>query len=219
MNLNQEVRIVRLSLVIAVVASTIGFVVLFVVYPYENSGISLMSGFGKITVLDPKQPSIFENNMYYDNDLAFQLSKPNDSWNISQASESISAQEIEYLKSKGYLEGVYLEKESDKLFLISVFNMQTEDFQLKDYVSKQISSVNSQNNIKIPIKQISQSNDWALLAFDRETNDEDSYSEQLLFLKDNKLYMLQYSGKSPNNLTTLEKSELNLVLDSFEVSK
>ena len=76
---------------------------------------------------------------------------------------------------------------------------------------------NSKENIKVPIRQISKSNDWAIFSFDRETNTENGYAEQLLFLKDNRLYMLQYSGKSPDNLTESEKSDYNSILNSFEV--
>lgn len=194
-----------------------GFAILFATTYDDDYGISIMSGFGKITILDPKQSPIFENNMYYDNELSFQLSKPNDDWNIRVASESFRSEELAYLESKGYLDGIYVEKELDKRFLVSVFNVQSENFQLNDYISKQITMMNSQNNIKVPIKQISQSNDWALFSFDKETNDKDSYAEQLLFLKNNKLYVLQYVGKSPENLTPFEKSDFNSIFNSFEV--
>lgn len=217
MNINQEVRTVRLSLIITVVASTAGLMVLFTPFSYDDSGITIMSSFGEITIFDPKQPPFLENNMYHNSELSFQLSKPNDKWDIRVASETIRAEELAYLKSKGYVDGIYLDKDSDRRFLVSVFDVQSKNFQLENYISKQINMMDSKEDIKIPIKRISKSNDWAIVSFDNENNTDDSFSEQLLFLKDNRLYMLQYSGKSPENLTTIEKSDFNSVLNSFEV--
>lgn len=216
MNLNQEVRVVRLSLVTVVIASTMGLVILFAI-PYDNSGISIMSGFGEIIILDPKQPSILEYNLYQNNKLSFQLSTPNDAWNIRQAFETISADELAYLDSKGYLDGIYVEKEFDERFLVSVFEMPSENFQLNDYITKQITLSNLEENTNVPIKQVSQSNEWAIFSLDRGTNAENSYTEQLLFLKDNQLYVIQYFGKSPEYLTDSEKSDINSILGSFEV--
>ena len=180
--------------------------------------ISINSGFGEIIIFDPKQIHFFNANTYYqNNDLSFQISKPDDDWQIRPAYDGLSLKDLTLLESKGYLEGIYLEKENDRRFLILVFDVQSENFQLDDYIENQITSINFKDDIKIPIKQISLSNDWAIFSLDRETNDENSYAEQLLFLKDYRLYMLQYSGKSPENLTELEKSDFNLILDSFEV--
>lgn len=207
-----------MSIIITVVASIVGFVSLFTLFSNDDdTGISIMSGFGEITIFDPKQPSIFENYLYYDDKLSFQLLKPNNDWNISMASESMNVDELAYLESVGFLDGVYLEKESDKLFLISVFDVKSKNFQLNDYFTRQIALMDFDEDVKVPIKQISQSNDWAIFSFDMETDADDSYAEQLLFLKNDKLYMLHYSGKSPENLTELEKSNFNSILNSFEV--
>lgn len=194
MNISKEVKLVRLSLIIAVIVSTAGLMVLFTQFSYDDSGITIMSSFGEITIFDPKQPSFLENNMYHNSELSFQLSKPNDKWDIRVASETIRTEELAYLKSKGYVDGIYLDKDSDRRFLVSVFDVQSKNFQLENYISKQIDMMNSEE-IKIPIKRISKSNDWAIVSFDSEKNTDDSFSEQLLFLKDNKLYMIQYSGK------------------------
>ena len=217
LNIQQEVRTVRRMLVVTIIAFSVGLGILFGTDAYESSGISIMSSFGEITILDPKYPSIIGDNMYQNNELSFQLSKPNNAWNIRLVSETLLPEEIIYLESKGYLNGIYLEKEYDKRFFISVIDVQSENFQLNDYVTEQITTLNSKENIKVPIRQISKSNDWAIFSFDRETNTENGYAEQLLFLKDNRLYMLQYSGKSPDNLTESEKSDYNSILNSFEV--
>jgi chaperone required for assembly of F1-ATPase len=43
------------------------------------------------------------------------------------------------------------------------------------------------------------------------------YGEKVLFLKDKKLYILQYSNQSPDNLDRKQKSEYLPIIDSFEV--
>lgn len=208
-------------LVITIALSSAGLGIYFVTISYDASYdtayLSVMSGFGEIIILDPKQPSLFENNMYYDNVLSFQLLKPDSLWQIRSASEDMNAQTLTSLKSKGYLDGIYLEKQHGEQFMVSVFDVQSENFQLKDYVANQITLIDINEDVKIPIKAVSQSNDWAIFSVDMKTIAGDIYAEQLLFLKDNRLYMLQYSGKSPESLTESEKSDFNSILDSFEV--
>lgn len=186
---------------------------------YEDSGISITSSFGEITILDPNQIHFFNEDKYYqNNDLSFQVFKPDNKWDVRTAYEDMRAEELVYLESKGYLDGIYLEKQNDERFLISVFNIKSENFQLDNYISNQISLMNFKEDVKIPIKRISQSNDWAIFSMDKGTNDKNSYAEQLLFLKHNRLYMLQYSGNSPENLTELEKSDFKSIMNSFEVT-
>lgn len=186
---------------------------------FENSSeISTRSSFGDITLFDPKQISLVnKNNMYQNNDLSFQISKPNNIWEIHSASDEFSIFEMSSLKSKGYLGGVYLEKEHDKKFLITVFNIQKENFQLNEYIESQIILMDSKLKSKIMINQVSRSNDWAIFSVDMGTTDENRYGEQLLYFNDGKFYMLQYSGNSPDNLSALERSNYQLIMDSFEV--
>lgn len=222
MNIAQEVRIVRWSIIIMLVATPMGFTAIYLVESESDvETTSIMSSFGKITIFDPKQTAplfLNESVIYQDNDLGFQISKPDDTWEIHAAYDDLLSEELVYLKSKGYLDGIYLEKQHDRRFLITVFDVQKEDFKLDDYVENQILQMTLKEDVKIPLKQISQSNDWAIFAIDKQgVNFESKYGEQMLFLKNNLLYMLQYSGNSPENLTELEKSDFRLILDSFEV--
>lgn len=222
MNIAQEVRIVRWSIIIMLVATPMGFTAIYLVESESDvETTSIMSSFGKITIFDPKQTtSLFLNEsvIYQDNYLEFQISKPDDTWEIHAAYDDLLSEELVYLKSKGYLDGIYLEKQHDRRFLITVFDVQKEDFKLDDYVENQILQMTLKEDVKIPLKQISQSNDWAIFAIDKQgVNFESKHGEQMLFLKNNLLYMLQYSGNSPENLTELEKSDFRLILDSFEV--
>lgn len=183
----------------------------------KTSGISIMSGFGEITVLDPKQTNLFGKNTYQDNTMTFQISKPDNVWELRPASEEFSDDKLNLLKSKGYLDGIYVEKQKNKRFLITVFEIKQENFQLKDYVETQIQQMKQISDVTVPIKQISSSNDWAIFSMNLGNKGEYSYGEQILFHNQGKLYMLQYSGNSPENLSDEEKSDFNFIMNSFEV--
>lgn len=219
MNIIQEVLIIRRLITIVLVVGPIGLMINYLIIPESSTTTPIMSSFGEILIFDPKQSSLFfdEGILYQDDSLAFQISKPNDMWKIHTASDDFLAEELVFLKSKEYVDGIYLEKQHNKRFLITIFDMQTKDFQLKDFIKNRILLNNIKSDVKIPIKQISQSNDWAIFSMGMGENVKNRSGEQMLFLKDNRLYMLQYSGDASDDLTDVEKSDLRLILDSFEV--
>jgi hypothetical protein len=177
---------------------------------------SVISGFGEINLYDPETTNLFSANTYQDTIIGFQVSIPNVDWSIHSTLNEMSSDELESLKTKGFLDGVYVGKNHDKRFIITVFDMQVDDFSLDQYVNSQISLIQSQTDAQIPIKQISSENDWTIFAVDSFDQD-NSYGEQLLFFKDNRLYMLQYYGSSPQALNSEQKNEFKLIIDSFEV--
>jgi len=191
MDIVKEVMVVRWSIIIVICVSTSVFGVFFFIYMSENiSEIKTMSSFGEIIIFNPKQiDSVNKITFYQNSELNFQLVKPDTSWDIHTASDDFSAEELISLKSKGYLGGVYLEKEHDRRFLITIFNIQNETFQLNDYIENQILMINSQGNAKIIINQVSESNDWAIFSVDNGINDQNRYAEQLLFFNNKKLHM------------------------------
>ena len=74
----------------------------------------------------------------------------------------------------------------------------------------------SQKYAIIPFEQISPENDWALFTVEI-SDDNELYEEQLLFLKENRLYMLQYFGEPPQALSSDQKKDFQFIMDSFEV--
>ena len=91
-----------------------------------------------------------------------------------------------------------LKKITTRQFMLTIFDIQKDEFSLHEFVDQQISLMESQKNITVSFEQISPENDWALFAV--ESSDSTTpYGEQLLFFKDNRLYMLQYSGRFPAN--------------------
>lgn len=219
MELKSEQKIIRMSLILVIVAG-MSFLGIWEVSITSGSSKSTVlatqiafSGFGDIALYNPEKPGLFSTNIHVDNNLGFQISKPNNSWEIHSVLDEMSLGKLESLKTKGFLDGVFVEQNHDKKFIVTVFDVKAENFVLHDYVDNQIVMMESQN-FKVDFEQVSPNNDWAIFAAE---NPENKYGEQLLFLKENRLYMLQYSGNSPQTLDSDQKEDFQLIMDSFEV--
>ncbi|MGD2106012.1 MAG: hypothetical protein PVH93_00225 [Nitrosopumilaceae archaeon] len=184
--------------------------------PQGESNLSVKSGFGQITMQYPQEFTDSDGSLFSNTDLGFQVLAPNGNWDAHSVEEVFSPQKLESLKSKGLIHGFYLEEDHKKQFMITVFDVSAQDFALEPYIDSQISQLQSQIDVNVPIKQISDSQEWAIFAMEIPTENW-NYGEQVLFLKDNRLFMLQYSGQNPNNLTIEKKSEYLSIIDSFEV--
>ena len=219
MELEKEQQVVRLALIISIV-SGIGYLG-FLFYDAPDSSNNtllgteiLFSGFGEITLFNPEQVSLFSTNIYQDTRLGYQISKPNGDWQIHSVLDEINSDELTLLQTKGFLDGVYVEQDHNKRFIITVFDIQTENFSLHEYVDDIISLSESQN-VEIPFEQVSSEDDWAIFAM--SAIDQNQYGEQLFVVKENRLYMLQYSGDSPQSLSPEQKQDFQYIMESFEV--
>ena len=187
--------------------------------PQEKSavlqdGTLVISGFGEIYINNPKNIGLFSDT-YQDTEVGFQVTKPNSEWTIHKMSDELSEEELRSLESKGFVEGVYVEKDHGREFTITVFDIQQDNFDLHEYIDMQISQAEAMG-AKPLTEQVSPKNDWAIFAMEGYGSGTD-YGEQLLFLKENRLYMLQYFGDSPSMINSDQISELQSIMDSFEV--
>ena len=217
-----ELQLIKRAFLILSFASIGSFVLLEVVYssePAKNTDLGteiVFSGFGEVNLFNPQKVNLFSSNIYQDTQLGFQISKPNNNWEIHSVLDDLSSNELSSLKTKGFLDGIYVEKNHNKRFMVTIFDIQKDNFSLHEFVDQQISLMESQRDITIPFEQVSPENDWALFAVE-STGELLPYGEQLLFLKDNRLFMLQYSGDSPQTLGSEQKNDFKFIMDSFEV--
>ncbi len=217
-----ETRLIKGSFILMIFVLVGMFVVWEFLYssePVKNTDLGTkiaVSGFGNINLYNPEKENLFSANIYKDTQLGFQISKLSDDWEIHSALDELSSNELTSLQAKGFIDGIYVEKNHNKQFMITIFDIQKDDFSLHEFVDQQISLMESQKNTTIPFEQVSPENDWALFAV-KSIDNEISYGEQLLFLKDNRLYMLQYSGDSPQTLSSDQKEDFRFIMDSFEV--
>ena len=187
--------------------------------PQEKSGVLqdgtlVISGFGEIYINNPKNVGLFSDT-YQDTEVGFQVTKPESGWTIHKMTDELNEDELRIFESKGFVDGVYLEKDHGKEFTITVFDIRQDSFDLHQYIDDQISQMQSKN-VKVLSEQVSPDNDWAIFAIDGSDVGM-GYSEQMLFFKDSRLYMLQYSGDLPELQSPKERSEIQNVLNSFEV--
>ncbi len=221
MELSTERRLVRRALLVSIICGMSWIAVWSFPTPDSQNDVILgtkiaTTGFGEINLFNPQPVNLFSTNVYQDTQLGFQISKPNNDWEIHSTIDDLSSVELTSLQTKGFVDGIYLEKNHDKRFMLTIFDIQKDEFALHEFVDQQISLMKSQKNVTVPFEQISPENDWALFAVESSDN-EMPYGEQLLFLKDNRLYMLQYSGESPQDLDSDRKNDFKFIMDSFEV--
>ena len=219
----KELRIVRWTIIITISAAIIGIGIYDLVYflKHEEESIlgttSILTGFGEITLFNTAQDDL-HSNTYQDKDLGFQISTPNDSWKILSMSDNLDDENMQALKTKGFLDGIYLNQNNKTRFMIAVFGVtQKSSFELSNYIDTQIETMKNTFDVEIPIKQVSPSNDWAIFGAHAHSEIQDNYGEQLLYLENNRLYMLQYTGLSPLEMETEIKSEYRSIIDSFEI--
>lgn len=221
--MESELRIVRWAIIIAIVASVTGLGIYDLAYflKHEKASsdtISVMSGFGEITLFNTVQDNLDSKNTYQDKDLGFKISTPNDSWTIRSMFDDLNNENAQTLKAKGFLDGIYLDQNNKTRFMIAVFDTsQKSSFELSNYINTQIETMNNTFDIDVPIKQVSPDNDWAIFGAHAHSEMNNDYGEQFLYLENNKLYMLQYTGLSPLEMDTKIKSEYRSILDSFEI--
>ena len=183
--------------------------------PDQSTGTALMSGFGKITIFDP-QVYADTGDLYTNHELGFQVLKPSSAWEVHSIIEEMGVSELHNLQSRGFIDGMYVEKNHERQFMVAVFDLVVDDFDLESYIESQIGQAASHEKDEVKIKQVSASNDWAIFGIKHDAP-QAHYGEQLLFLKDNRLYMILYYGEPPEELTKDEYFEHNQIMDSFEV--
>ena len=127
MELKSERKIVRWAMILAIVTGMSGIGILFSSYPSDSSKNAVldteiaMSGFGDIKLFNPEKVNLLSTNTYQDKQLGFQISKPNSDWEIHSTLDELSSDELSSLKTKGFLDGVYIEQNHDKKFMLTVF--------------------------------------------------------------------------------------------------
>ncbi|PIN84028.1 MAG: hypothetical protein COV65_01995, partial [Nitrosopumilales archaeon CG11_big_fil_rev_8_21_14_0_20_33_24] len=90
-----ELKIVRYGILVTIVTSVMGLVIYDLTYfqMHENSSleaVSVKSGFGDITLSNTAQSYSISNDIYQDKDLGFQISTPNDIWQIRSMSDDLN---------------------------------------------------------------------------------------------------------------------------------
>ena len=80
-----------------------------------------VSGFGDISLFNPQKVDLFSTNIYQDTQLGFQISKPNDDWEIHSARDDLSSAELNSLQTKGFVDGIYVEKNHNKTIYVNNF--------------------------------------------------------------------------------------------------
>jgi hypothetical protein len=224
LNVEKEVKIVRYLLIPIVFFASLGLegigIAPWVNYQYSDSNIiTVSSGFGKITLSEFNQdiqPDFSDARTYHDYDLSYKVSRPNDSWQFDRNIDEVLKESGKKLYANGFLGGIHITKNNDKVFLITVFDLSsTKNFQLDNFVSTQLEQLEG-SDVKVSVKFISNDQRWALVGMEINNVNQSIYGEQLLHYHDGTLYILNYVGNSPKDMENTKKEEIRKIIDSFE---
>lgn len=207
---------VRWGIIIMLIVTPFAFIAdhLFDLPQESATTNSIRSGFGEIKITSAQIDNLNKDFIYTDYDLGFQVVRPNENWEIHSISERMPSEKLDVLMTRGFIGGIYLEENHEKQFMISVVQIPDDDFDLDFFVRSQIAQLEMQTEVEVPIKQISLEKNWAIFAM-KIPGENWNYGEQILFLKDGKLFMLQYSGPSPDRTSNEKKLEYLTIIDSF----
>lgn len=210
-------RVIRWGIVIMLIATPLGFLVDGLLeFPIQESSSkesAVLAEFDEIKTSAAKS-DIDQDSIYTNFDLGFQVLRPTNNWEIHPVSERIEPEKFQVLKSRGLIDGIYLEENHEKQFMITVSTI-PDDFELDRFVNLQIAQLEMQTDVEVPKKEISLDKDHAVFAMKIPTENW-NYGEQVLFLKDGKLFMLQYSGQDPDSINYEKGLEYRAIMDSFE---
>lgn len=189
-----------------------------------NEVIQVESGFGSIQLYEndsiPQSQEIGQAGFTYsEQDLGFKITKPSFDWDFNTNLDVVIQENSEQLLSKGFMGGVYIEQNNEKTFFVAVFDISNQDqFLLEDYVNTQTDYMTSQFDTQLTTRAVSPDNQWAVFGMKLNLEDRTSYGEQLLYIQNDKFYMLQYTGLPPEQLTAEENEERRKIIDSFSVN-
>ena len=183
-----------------------------------SDGTELESGFGKITLSEKNNPQKTESSLKYSNDvLGFEITLPNHQWNVNQNVDDLANGDKGFLDSKGFVGGIYIQKDDGTDILVAVIDTSKQNVVLSDYVDSQIKQLEERFESTLYVYEISPENKWALFGVAIETPNYTSYGEQLLQIQNNTLYMIQYSGVPPNVLDGNSLEQVRMIFDSFRI--
>ena len=191
----------------------------------ENSNqVIVNSGFGDI-VLNNNTFNVLENKekiekhglLYRNETLGFEIARPNVKWYFDTDLSQLKLERTGTLPEERFLGGIYVGTNTDENVFVAVFNITGLNVDsLEGYVDSQIVWVFE--NFDEPVlrtKQMATNGQWALFGIEATYDNKKFYGEQILEIREDKLYMLQASGALPEEMDVEKKEELRKVIDSF----
>jgi len=191
----------------------------------ENSNqVIVNSGFGDI-ILNTNTFNIQENKeiiekhglLYRNEELGFEIARPNIKWYFDTDLSELKLERTGTLPEERFLGGIYVGTNTDENVFVSVFDIsELNKNSLEDYVDSQIQWVfENFDEAKLRTKQIATNGQWALFGIEVSVENKKIYGEQILEIREDKLYMLQASGAVPEEMDLEKKEELRKIIDSF----
>ncbi|MFB5608642.1 MAG: hypothetical protein ACE5Q5_00275 [Nitrosarchaeum sp.] len=182
------------------------------------------SAFGSIIIEDnsfnfkEEVPKIIENNLIYRNEtLGFEIARPDLTWNFQTDMSQIIIEQTGTITNKEFLGGAFVVDPTNQNVFVAVFDIsELDENSLVDYVDAQLEWIMANFDAKLKLKEISPNKQWAIFGIEVKQNNQVLYGEQILEIRNDKLYMIQYTGILPEKMQAEKLKEFRIILDSFK---
>jgi hypothetical protein len=191
----------------------------------ESGQFIVKSAFGSIFVQDNsfnfkvEAPKIIENNLIYRNEtLGFEIARPNLTWNFQTNMSQIIIEQTGTITNKEFLGGAFVVDSTNQNVFIAVFDIsELDENSLVDYVDAQLKWIMANFDAKLKLKEVSPNKQWAIFGIEVNQNNQVLYGEQILEIRNDKLYMIQYTGILPEKMQAEKLQEFRIIIDSFKI--
>ena len=190
----------------------------------SSSQIIANSGFGSIVVTnstfnfkDETKP-VEGNALFYRNEtLGFEIARPNLKWYFETDLTNLKQERTGTLPDDEFIGGIYIGTDSDENVFVAVHDITgLNKDSLEGYVDAEIDWVLRSFDAKLKVKEMSPNKRWALFGIETYFPDKVIYGEQILEIRGDRLYMLQYTGALPEQMGPEKREELRTIIDSFK---
>lgn len=151
--------------------------------------------------------------------MGFEISKPSIRWYFETELDSTVRELTGLSLSPRFQGGVMVTTYAGNNVLVHVYDKsELRNMTLSEYIDWQIELGRCcfGENILVLSKDTSRSQDWARFTALRETHELTLYSEQILQIKGERLYAIQYTGRTLESVPAL-KGEVEEIMSSFRI--
>ena len=194
----------------------------------ENQYIN--STFGPVTInvltTNPLLKRGIFGNTYYNEDLDFKISRPNEKWYFNEKVNELKTERTGTPLDPFFLGGIDVATPAKRDFSflhdIGVTVVVYDDDRLKiDSIEEHVEQlakigINRYDGI-LTQNYTSPNKDWAILSFEFLQPEALYVADQIIEIRDDKLYVIQYVGPHPDYLSEEFNDEIRFVFNSIEI--
>lgn len=161
-----------------------------------------------------------EDGLVYTDKLAgFTIQRPNENWYFETVEDYIKNSDLDFdPRPNSYLGGVFVATDVPGSIMV-ISQKLPENLDLSEYIDDQISRAEEifGKEVTMTKKFVSTSGNWAVSEGFIDFEEYKEYVRQILHKSNDKLFLIQTTGDPPNEMDEKIKSDLNQIVESFNI--